>query len=139
MREAARAPERRDREQADRRQSEAQEEEPPRGAQEDRAMPTTEDAWNGWRLNGLVLEYQAYPATWYSLDLYDVITSAVMLDKIMQVSRKLWATDACVAGLVRALNDILQPQANLCSGGTNKTMPREKIAARVAGFAEGGP
>jgi hypothetical protein len=35
-------------------------------------------------------------------------------DRIVQVSHKLWADDATLAGLVRALDDVLRLQSNLC-------------------------
>jgi hypothetical protein len=96
--------------------------------------------WNGWRLEdwgkgvlgGWHLVYPAYAGGGYPIDIERFTTSAEMLDLVMQVARKGWATDVCLAGLVRALNDILQPQANLCTCGTDKTMTRKEIAARAA-------
>ncbi len=47
-------------------------------------------------------------------------TSAEVLDWISQVMQKTWATDAILAGLVRALDEVLQLQPNLCSGGVER-------------------
>jgi hypothetical protein len=100
--------------------------------------------WNGWRLEdwgepdfeGVI----PCPGGWnlvcvemgYPVDLTRFQSSAVVLDIIMQVAKKGWGTDACIAGLVRALNDLLDPQANLCSGGEHKIMTWKTIEARAA-------
>jgi hypothetical protein len=100
--------------------------------------PRPDRDWFGWELHGTWLSYPAYPypggSNHYSFDIANRTTSAEVLDIIMQVDRKLWATAECVAGLVHAFNDILQPQANLCSGGTNKHMTPATIAARCKPF-----
>lgn len=44
-----------------------------------------------------------------------------MLDCIAQVAGKVWATPDVVGNFVQALNDLLQPQAHLCSGGRAMT------------------
>ncbi|MGH7409165.1 MAG: hypothetical protein ACREKF_14305 [Candidatus Methylomirabilales bacterium] len=54
----------------------------------------------------------------YDVDLGRCRTSAEMLDWIMQVASKSWASDSAIAGLVRALNHYLHPQATLCSFGS---------------------
>lgn len=56
----------------------------------------------------------------YDVDLERCRTSAEVLDWICQVAWKTWATDATIAGLVRALNHYLQPQATLCSFGQER-------------------
>jgi hypothetical protein len=91
----------------------------------------TKDAWNGWRLEDWGPDGWHIVHLGYVVDLDRFRSSSVALDCIMQVAKKSWATDACTAGLVRALNDILQPQANLCSCGANKTMTAAQIAARA--------
>jgi hypothetical protein len=97
------------------------------------------DGWGGWMLDGVWLEYPAYPGGGtYPLDLRVMRSSARMLDHIMQVRGKAWADDACLAGLVPALDDIFQPQANLCSGGTDKTMTPDEIAALAKATRRGG-
>jgi hypothetical protein len=57
----------------------------------------------------------------YEVDLEDCArSSAAMMDWIFQVARKSWATDKCVASLIHALNDLLQPQRYLCSRGKER-------------------
>jgi hypothetical protein len=61
-----------------------------------------------------VLSYPAYEGgSRYGFDLADFVSSAKMLDMIMQVDGKRWATDQCIAGLIHAFNDILYPQGEL--------------------------
>lgn len=87
--------------------------------------------WGGWRRKGMWLEYPAYSGGTYPIDLDRFVDSAHMLDIIMQVAGKAWATDECLAGLVRALDDLLHPQATLCSCGTNKRLTRSQVRAIV--------
>jgi hypothetical protein len=72
--------------------------------------------WNGWRYNRGVLSYRPFPnrAYVYAVDV-GTLTLAGMLSLIMQVSHKTWATDECLAGFVRALDHILNPQAMCAS------------------------
>ena len=47
---------------------------------------------------------------------------------LSSVGGKPWADDACLAGLVRAIDDLLQPQAYLCSmGGADRRLHREQV------------
>jgi hypothetical protein len=88
--------------------------------------------WGGWKLgNNCCVEYLDEK---YGFDLRGFTTSAKMLDMIMQVARKLWATDECTAGLVRALEDILNPQAHLCSCGGSKRLAVKKIEQMCKGY-----
>lgn len=54
----------------------------------------------------------------------------------MQVAGKSWADNRVLAGLVRALDDVLYPQANLCSGGQAKSMTVEQIRERISEVAK---
>jgi len=56
----------------------------------------------------------------YEIDLHRCRTSAGVLDYICQVADKTWATDHVLASLVRQLDNVLDPQANLCSFGVEK-------------------
>jgi hypothetical protein len=88
--------------------------------------------WGGWRLEGLERVYPAYPGRGvYPIDIERFTSSAQMLDMILQVVGKTWATNDCVAGLVHALDYLLQPQATLCSGGSNKTLTVAQIRKYV--------
>jgi hypothetical protein len=87
-----------------------------------------ESAWNGWRREGNTLGYPEYRnGGMYPVDLERFTASSVVLDFIMQVAGKSWATDKCLAGLVRALDDILDPQANLCSGGGDRRLATARL------------
>jgi hypothetical protein len=69
----------------------------------------------------------------YEIDLDSCTSSAQVLDWICQITGKLWGGgssaehDAIVAGLVRALVDVLHPQANLCSYGRSRRLSRPQI------------
>jgi hypothetical protein len=86
-------------------------------------------SWGGWQLyaNGEITWSRRYP-----VDLERLTTSAEVLDLICQVANKRWANDACVAGLVHLLNDLLHPQAYLCSGGSDRRLSGDEIRQRVA-------
>ena len=75
--------------------------------------------WGPWVLDRKTLTITCED---YEIDLERIDTSGEMLDFIMQIARKSWATDEVLANLVRALNDIVEPQAHLCSGGSQKTI-----------------
>jgi hypothetical protein len=73
-----------------------------------------------WRVNTKTWELRYYNELgrmWYSVDLEKCKSSEAMLDYIMQVAAKEWATDRIIGGLVRALYLLVDPQATLCSGG----------------------
>ncbi len=81
---------------------------------------------NPWQLNKRTLDLSI---KWpdirkgpgrYDVDLKQCTTSAEVLDWIMQVEEKRWATDQVLAQLLRELDRILQPQRTLCSEGKEK-------------------
>jgi hypothetical protein len=89
-----------------------------------------QENWGGWQLDkkALELSYPAYPGGGtYPVDLERFTSSAEVLNTIIQVAGKRWATDTCLAGLVHALDDLLQPQAMLCSGGGDKRFTPAKL------------
>jgi hypothetical protein len=63
----------------------------------------------------------------YPIDLETLTSSAEVLDMICQVAMKEWATAGCISGLVRAINDLLQPQAHLCSMGADQRLRGDEI------------
>jgi hypothetical protein len=84
-------------------------------------MPKTK--WGRWkyRPDKLTLEYEEKPGrATYPVDLEELTDPAKALDMIMQVTNKVWATTADVGNLVRAINELLSPQATLCSFGRSK-------------------
>lgn len=90
------------------------------------------DDWGPWKLDTehlvLVREAPRREGGGYEVDLEECKTSAEVLDWICQVAMKLWADERTVAGLVRAIQDILNPQAHLCSSGKSRTLSRARIA-----------
>ncbi len=62
----------------------------------------------------------------YEIDLEDCGSSAQMLDWIFQICSKAWATPQDLGDLVQALNDLLRPQATICSFGTDKKLDVKK-------------
>jgi hypothetical protein len=72
----------------------------------------------------------------YDVDLEQCNDSAGMLDWIFQVASKPWATPEKIGHLVQALNDLLRPQATICSFGKDRKVPtgaamRDAIAGRL--------
>ena len=55
----------------------------------------------------------------YEIDLEKMNTTGQMLDWIFQMSKKAWVTRQDIGDLVKALDDIFDPQRNLCSLATN--------------------
>jgi hypothetical protein len=79
--------------------------------------------WGPWCLDkgsiDLVLrDDEGREMYWFSLA--GLTDSAEVLDCIAQIAMKTWATDVVLASLVRALCDILEPQARLCCSGQHK-------------------
>jgi hypothetical protein len=97
------------------------------------AMKFPQRDWGGWHRRGRTL---CYPVRYsgeeqsnrtYDLDLLRFTSSAQVLNMIIQVGQKTWATNACLAGLVRALDDILCPQGTLCSSGMDHRLTTKQI------------
>ena len=94
----------------------------------------TQRQWGPWKLDKQAARLSiGSPTDWpsYWIDLKDCTSSAVVLDVICQIAGKQWATDDVLAGLVRALDDILEPQATLCSCGTDKRIDRRALAGAI--------
>ncbi len=92
------------------------------------AVSPPED-WGPWILNtdSLSLEY----GNRYDVDLESCLNSAQVLDWIIQVSHKSWVDNSVLAGLIRALDDVLNAQANLCSFGKQKEITVTKLRKLV--------
>lgn len=92
--------------------------------------------WGPWRLDPhLCVLYPSDPYR-YEIDLETCTSSAKVLDWICQIATKDWAgDDATLAGLVRALADVLNPQATLCGSGIDKRMTKAAIRKHVRGVA----
>lgn len=92
--------------------------------------------WGPWRLSndGQFLEDRwdesvHDSALYRKLDLHRCTTAAEVLDTIFHEAGAGAAEtdDAYLAGLVRALDDLLHPVANLCSGGKASTLSRPQL------------
>jgi len=55
----------------------------------------------------------------YGIPLMEVTDSAELVSWILQVRGKEWAAPQALSDLLEALDFILRPQANYCSGGMN--------------------
>ena len=68
----------------------------------------------------------------YEIDLETCIDSAEMLDWIFQLLHKAWMTDEAMAELLLLFDELLEPQANLCSWGRDcgPVNPKEIILER---------
>lgn len=80
-----------------------------------------EVSWGPWKYNpsNQCLEAPAGNDV-YQIALTECTTSAEVLDWIIQIAEKQWGDDATVAGLVRAINELLHPQATMCSMGIER-------------------
>jgi len=92
--------------------------------------------WGPWRLDTRAwVLYPVEPVPYrYEVDLERCLTSAEVLDCIIQIAQKNWADNAVIAGLIRALDDVLHPQDTLCSCGQSKriTSARARELATAA-------
>ena len=85
------------------------------------------DALRHWRVNfsNLTIEHARGPEFYY-VDLERCLSSAEVLDWIIQIERKRWG-GGVVEELVWLLNLLLDPQAHLCGFGAGSTIPQEEI------------
>jgi hypothetical protein len=91
--------------------------------------------WGCWKYHpeNLTLECRDERGFIYEVDLERCSTSAEVLDWIFQVSKKTWATADIVKDLLTAFDDLLSPQARLCSFGRGGRIdPREILRSREA-------
>lgn len=102
------------------------------------AEPPRRGDWGPWLLDE-ASHVLHLPSDLYWVDLTTCLTSAAALDWIFQLAGKAWVDDRTLAGLVRALDDLLHPQATLCSHGIGKAMTPAEVRARVAEVAKWEP
>lgn len=81
--------------------------------------PLDGDRWGDWEFDAknLVLAYKSGRFPDYEVPLAEMNSSAAMLDWIFQIGGKSWADAKILGDLVMALDDLLRPQATLCSTG----------------------
>lgn len=104
-------------------------------------------AWNGWHLDPAVpalVFVDPHDNEIYDVTLTTCTTSAEVLDRLAQVAGKNWAgmdMDKVLAGLLRALDDVLHLQSTLCGGGRAHALssgaPRTLANSYVKRFHEG--
>ncbi|CAN5309009.1 hypothetical protein BH24ACT7_BH24ACT7_24140 [soil metagenome] len=87
--------------------------------------------WGPWRLEP-DLRLLVTRSGNYEIDLDDCTSSARLLDWICQIADKEWCDDQTLAGLVRALIEILHPQENLCSWGDDRRLSLARLIELVA-------
>jgi hypothetical protein len=86
--------------------------------------------WGPWKLN--CSNYTLEHPNGYYVDLERCLTSAQVLDHICQITQKKWGSDdRLVAGLVRALIELLWPQGWLCGSGISREMTRLEVRQRI--------
>jgi hypothetical protein len=93
-------------------------------------MANRETRENLWRFEAKNLTLAVYDSGGrfvYEVDLERCATAAQTLDSIAQVAGKTYATDMVIADLVRALNDMLGLQPNLCPGGRAKKINVKQV------------
>lgn len=89
--------------------------------------------WGPWVLDAANYTLERGDGGWfgYWIDLEACTSPGMVLDRIAQVAGKAWADDATLAGLVRALTDVLNPQHFLCSSGAEKHTTKEHVRRQV--------
>lgn len=101
----------------------------------DRQIPPPAHKWGDWTLNPNTLEL-CHPTTrksnLYRISLRRMNTSDQSLDWIVQIAKKAWAHEQCVANLISALDEILDFQSNYCSFGKAKQVDGTALAQRYA-------
>jgi hypothetical protein len=93
-----------------------------------------EGDWGPWVLDtdarSIVLAEDADLGT-YDVRLDRCCDAADVLDWIVQIAGKEWADDRVTAGLVRALDDVLRLQANVCPWGKPREISSERLTALI--------
>ncbi|MFZ0877755.1 MAG: hypothetical protein WAN20_25065 [Pseudonocardiaceae bacterium] len=99
----------------------------------------TDNGWGPWKLDlgRFGLDRAPDSSDSYPIDLLSCQDSDEVLDYICQVARQRWADDVTLAGLIRALNDVLDPQATLCSVGEPKRQSDKQLRERITAAAGG--
>lgn len=88
--------------------------------------------WGEWHLDPTVyVLYTEAGGYRYEVDLERCLTSAEVLDWICQIAGKIW-DEPIVGDLVQAIDDVLRPQANLCSFGASKRLTKKTVRAAHA-------
>lgn len=98
--------------------------------------------WGPWRLDKekeiLWQEHKGQHTDWIDLD--RCTSSAEVLDTIIHFSRKFDGDggEVAIAGMVRALDEVIDPMANLCSFGKSTTMKPKRLSEVIANAPNAG-
>ncbi|MEV7013316.1 hypothetical protein [Streptosporangium sp. NPDC051022] len=98
--------------------------------------------WDGWRLDPdrLALElFDTNQRSTYEVDLKQCLDSAQILDWLVQLSSKVWGEHdmaKVTTGLLRAFDDILHLQANVCSEGAHRVLTSQRTRELVSVFLQ---
>lgn len=78
--------------------------------------------WGNWHLNSRTLEliYRAGYNQLYEIDLETITSSSQMLDWLLQIKGKAWASNQDITDLLQAFKELFDPQCYLCSFGEDK-------------------
>lgn len=74
--------------------------------------------------NSVLILHDADEHWLYEVDLDECKTCAQILDWLCQISGKNWSTPEITTGLLLQLDRIFKLQANYCSWGEDKTIPK---------------
>lgn len=87
--------------------------------------------WGGWVLtdheSGPSLDF---PEGTYEVALAECNSSAQILNWIFHLKEKTWATQQVMDDFLTAINDILEPRANFCTGGLERKADGVVIARK---------
>ncbi|MGB7307869.1 MAG: hypothetical protein WBC67_02280 [Candidatus Acidiferrales bacterium] len=98
-----------------------------------RPVPQHGDKWGDWEYDAKyhVLALDDADGNHYEINILDFGTSAGVLDWIFQVAGKTWVKPVQLGNLIKAIDDLVEPQANLCSGGHSKTLDVKTFLKRI--------
>jgi hypothetical protein len=82
-----------------------------------------------WKIDPKTLVIEHDGAKHYGVDMEEMTDSAGTLDWIMQLAKKTWISAADLGILVRLIDQVLEPQAGMCSMGVDGTIdPVQRVA-----------
>ena len=92
------------------------------------------NSWGNWYRNeeDNTLEFRPDGSMMYWVDLDRMADSDQVLDWICQVAHKTWCSTETLGNLVRAIDEIVSPQKNLCSFALTRRNPKVEAPAAPA-------
>ena len=91
----------------------------------EKSRPKHGDKCGNWQYDAKVTVLTYLPED-YEIDLEECTTSAETMDRIFQLCKKTWLSAKDSGDMLQALNDLLDPRANLCSFGQGKQFDATK-------------